>query len=91
MTLEKAIKTYTSNAEYERTHENLQGCHDFSQLAEWLKELKRYRETDTVCIDGILYQSKHPTIKTIHSKTGEVVIGGFKEVKSRCRRLKVEE
>lgn len=31
-------------------------------------------------IDGILYQSTHPTMKTVHGKTGEVVIGGFKEV-----------
>ena len=44
MTLDEAINTYTSNAEYERTHSNLQGCLDFKQLAEWLKELKDYRE-----------------------------------------------
>ena len=48
MTLEEAIKTYTNNAEYERTHGNLQGCIEFRQLAEWLKELKRYRESDEV-------------------------------------------
>lgn len=42
--LEEAIKRYTDNAEYERTHGNLQGCLDFRQLAEWLKELKAYRE-----------------------------------------------
>jgi len=41
MTLDKAIKRYTSNAEYERTHGNLQGCLDFRQLAEWLKDYKR--------------------------------------------------
>ena len=44
MTIDEAIKTYTSNAEYERTHGNLQGCLDFRQLAEWLKELKELRE-----------------------------------------------
>lgn len=38
--LEEAIKRYTDNAEYERTHGNLQGCLDFRQLAEWLKALK---------------------------------------------------
>ena len=48
MTLEEAIKTYTNNAEYECTHGNLQGCIEFRQLAEWLKELKRYRESDEV-------------------------------------------
>lgn len=48
MTLEEAINTYTSNAEYERTHGNLQGCLDFKQLAEWLKELKRLKEQEPV-------------------------------------------
>ena len=42
--IDEAIKRYTSNAEYERTHGNLQGCLEFRQLAEWLKELKMYRE-----------------------------------------------
>jgi hypothetical protein len=37
MTLDEAIKMYTNNAEYERTHGSLQGCLDFRQLAEWLK------------------------------------------------------
>lgn len=46
MTLDEAIERYTSNAEYERTHGNLQGCMDFKQLAEWLKDynwLKNYK------------------------------------------------
>lgn len=43
MTLDEAIERYISNAEYERTHGSLQGCMDFKQLAEWLKELKAYR------------------------------------------------
>lgn len=46
MTLDEAIKRYTDNAEYERTHGNLQGCLEFRQLAEWLKELKEYREQE---------------------------------------------
>ena len=46
MTLEEEIKRYTDNAEYERTHGNLQGCLDFRQLAEWLRELKKYREKE---------------------------------------------
>ena len=41
MTLDEAIEMYTSNAEYERTHGSLQGCMDFRQLAEWLKDYKR--------------------------------------------------
>lgn len=43
MTLDGAIKRYTDNAEYERTHGNLQGCMDFKQLAKWLEELKESR------------------------------------------------
>ena len=44
MTLDEAIERYTSNAEYERTHGNLQGYLEFRQLAEWLKELKQLRK-----------------------------------------------
>ena len=44
MTVDEAIKRYIDNAEYERTHGNLQGCLEFKQLAEWLKELKQLRE-----------------------------------------------
>lgn len=40
MTIDEAIKRYVDNAEYERTHGNLQGCLEFKQLAKWLKELQ---------------------------------------------------
>lgn len=43
MSIKEAIERYTSNAEYERTHGNLQGCLEFRQLAKWLRELKMYR------------------------------------------------
>lgn len=43
MTIDEATEIYISNAEYERTHGNLQGFLDFKQLAEWLKELKQLR------------------------------------------------
>ena len=46
MTLDEAIKRYIDNAEYERTHGNLQGCLEFKQLVEWLRELKTYKEQD---------------------------------------------
>ena len=46
MTLDEAIKRYTDNAEYERTHGSLQGCMDFRQLAEWLKDYKRLKEQE---------------------------------------------
>lgn len=42
MTIDEAIKRFTDNAEHERTHDNLQGCLDFKQLAEWLRELQKY-------------------------------------------------
>ena len=42
--LDEAIKRFIDNAEYERTHGSLEGCLEFKQLADWLKELKDYRE-----------------------------------------------
>ena len=44
MTIDEAIKRYVDNAEYERTHGNLQGCLEFKQLAKWLKELRAFRK-----------------------------------------------
>ena len=41
MTLEEAIKRYTSNAFYEKSDGNLQGYLEFNQLEEWLKDYKR--------------------------------------------------
>lgn len=43
MIIDEAIERYISNAEYERIHGNLQGCLDFKQLAEWLKELRVFK------------------------------------------------
>jgi hypothetical protein len=45
MTLEESIKRYTDNAEYERTHGNLQGCLEFKQLAEWLRKYQKIEQT----------------------------------------------
>ena len=56
MTLDEVIKRYSDNAEYERTHGNLQGCLEFRQLAEWLKELKQLREQQP-CEDCISRQA----------------------------------
>lgn len=44
MTIDEQIKLLESNAEFERKDGDLQGCLNFRQLAEWLKELKRHRE-----------------------------------------------
>lgn len=53
MTLDEVIKRFSNNAEYERTHENLQGCLEFRQLAEWLTELKELKEQTEPCEDCI--------------------------------------
>jgi hypothetical protein len=44
MTLEESIKRYTDNAEYERTHGNLQGSMEFKQLAEWLRKYQKIEQ-----------------------------------------------
>lgn len=44
MTLKEAIERYTNNAKYERIHGSLQGCLDFRQLAEWLKDYEQLLE-----------------------------------------------
>lgn len=41
MTIDEAVTRYKNNAEHERTHGNLQGCLEFKQLVEWLKDYKR--------------------------------------------------
>ncbi len=44
MPIDETIERFKSNAEYERTHGNLQGCLEFRQLAEWLEDYKRLKE-----------------------------------------------
>ena len=44
MTIDEAIARYKNNAEYERTHGNLQGCLEFRQLAEWLEKYQKIEE-----------------------------------------------
>ena len=39
--LDEAIERFSHNAEYERIHGSLQGCLEFRQLVEWLKDYKR--------------------------------------------------
>ena len=41
MTIDEQIKILESNAEFERKDGDLQGCLNFRQLAEWLKDYKR--------------------------------------------------
>ena len=63
--LDEAIKRYTSNAEYERTHGNLQGCLEFRQFVEWLKDYKRLLEQEP-CEDAISRQEAIDSIIKIH-------------------------
>ena len=55
--LDEVIERFTSNAEFERTNGNLQGCLEFRQLAEWLKELKENRNV----LDKIRAEIEHLT------------------------------
>lgn len=41
--IDEEIKKFESNAEFERTHENLRGCQEFKKFAGWLKELKELK------------------------------------------------
>ena len=68
MTLDEVIERYTRNAEYERTHGNLQGCLEFRQLAEWLKDYKRLLEQEP-CEDAI---SREAVLeKAVYTETEE--------------------
>lgn len=44
ITIDEAITRYKNNAEYERTHGNLQGCLEFRQLAKWLEKLQKIEQ-----------------------------------------------
>ena len=77
MTLDEAIK----HCEEVAGNACVECAEDHRQLAIWLCELRLYRMHGTVAkIDGKWYVADDPKLKTVHGKTGEVVIGGFKEV-----------
>lgn len=67
MKLDEAIARYKNNAEYERTHGNLQGCLEFRQLAEWLKDYKRLLEQE------IIYKSAESKLKNPKAKTFDIL------------------
>ena len=81
MTLDEAIERYTSNAEYERTHENLQGCLGFRQLAEWLKDYKRLLEQEP-CEDCISRQAVMNCFKKWQPYMATRLFGFEKELSS---------
>lgn len=44
MSIDEVIERFKSNAEYERTHGNLQGCLEFRQLVEWLRKYQKIEQ-----------------------------------------------
>lgn len=83
MTLDEAIERYTSNAEYERAHGNLQGCLDFKKLAEWLKDYKRLLEQEP-CEDCV---SRKKVLEYIDEMPSELTADGRRMI----RRRRLEE
>ena len=99
MTIDEAIEMYTSNAEYQRTHGNLQGCLEFRQLAEWLRDYKRLKEQKPTITSTVIKQMRDATpeeqeaitkyIKSISKPTGiEFDIDIDKKVESYGKLLK---
>ena len=84
MTLEEAIKRYTSNAFYEKSDGNLQGYLEFNQLADWLKELRKYRSAFQIACEllngSILYGYDTDRIfEEIMEKDGVVLSNSYEE------------
>lgn len=67
MTIDEAVTRYKNNAEHERTHDNLQGCLEFKQLAEWLKDYKRLLEQE------LIYNSAESKLKNPKAKTFDIL------------------
>lgn len=67
MTIDEAVTRYKNNAEHERTHGNLQGCLEFKQLAEWLKDYKRLLEQE------LIYNSAESKLKNPKAKTFDIL------------------
>jgi hypothetical protein len=75
MTIDEQIKILESNSEFERKEGDLQGCLNFRQLAEWLKDYKRLKEQEP-CEDAISRQAVLDAIeelKKIHFDRGVVL------------------
>jgi hypothetical protein len=99
MTLDEAIARYESNAEFERTHENLRGCQEFKKLAGWLRELKAYKEQEPY-VDAISREAAIRWVKTecnpygkptIDFESGKKVIEHLKQMPSVTSKQKLED
>lgn len=78
MTLDEAIGRYKNNAEYERTHGNLQGCLEFRQLGEWLKALKQYID----CTRWVPVSERLPEVDGKYLTTIKVFGSNYNEIRS---------
>lgn len=65
MTIDEAITRYKNNAEYERTHGNLQGCLEFRQLAKWLEQLQQIQEIVNSKTTRLSYEEGFRQIKEV--------------------------
>jgi len=79
MKIDEAIKRFIDNAEYERSHGNLQGCLEFRQLAEWLAELKHLREQTDPCEDTI---SRRAAVSVANDFDATMVVRGLERLPS---------
>ena len=68
MTLEEQIELFESNAEFERKEGDLQGCLNFRQLANWLKDYKRLLEQEP-CGYAISRQVVLDMLENINAET----------------------
>lgn len=65
MTIDEAITRYKNNAEYERTHGNLQGCLEFRQLVKWLEQLQQIQEIVNSKTTRLSYEEGFRQIKEV--------------------------
>lgn len=84
MTLDQAIDRYTNNAEYERRNGNLQGCLEFKQLSEWLKDYKRLLDQEPFinkpCIStGLCHEDKVKLLDEIRAKIENINLNEVKD------------
>ena len=71
MSIDEAITRYKNNAEYERTHGNLQGCLEFRQLAEWLR---KYQKMQNI-LDNATDLEGTPRLNWFYEQIKEVLDG----------------
>lgn len=44
MTIDEAIEKYKNQAEWEHSHNNMDYCEEYEQLAKWLEKLQKIQE-----------------------------------------------